>query len=79
MTERTRDDEYQRFQQEYGDADFLEAVARLEWPTTSDVGDAVGCAKSTAAGRLDALADAGELESRTIGGAKVWTVSDSRE
>ncbi len=79
MTERTRDEEYQRFQQEYGDDDFLEAVGRLDLPTTSDVGDEVGCAKSTAAGRLNALADAGELESRTIGTAKVWTVSDSRE
>jgi len=53
MAERTRDDELQRFQQEYADTDFLEAVSELDLPTAKDVADELGCAKTTAAGRLN--------------------------
>ncbi len=79
MSDRSRDDETKQFRQEYPDAKFLAAIERLDLPTAKDVGDAVGCAKSTAADRLAELEDAGAVEGRSVGQATVWAVSDSRE
>ncbi len=70
-----RDERSQRFQQEYSDRDFLDAVDRLELPTTTDVADELGCVKATAAGRLNALEDDGELAAKTVGQAKVWRLA----
>ena len=79
MSERPRDDESKQFQKEYADSDFLEAVSQLDLPTAKDVSDELGCAKTTAAGRLADLEERGEVTSTEVGQAKVWTtVSESR-
>jgi len=75
MAERTRDDELQRFKQEYADTDFLEAVSELDLPTAKDVADELGCAKTTAAGRLNKLEEQGEVSAREVGQAKVWRLA----
>ncbi len=75
MGKRTRDDELQRFQQEYADTDFLEAVSELDLPTAKDVADELGCAKTTAAGRLNELEEQGEVTAREVGQAKVWRLA----
>lgn len=80
MSGRPRDEESKQFQQEYSDRAFLEAVSKLDLPTAKDVGDELGCAKTTAAGRLADLEERGEVRSRSVGQAKVWSaLSDSRE
>lgn len=71
MSERPRDDS-SRFQQEYTDDDFLEAVSKLDLPTATDVASELGCAKRTASGRLGKLEDRGEVTSTEVGQAKVW-------
>ncbi len=75
MAERTRDDELQRFKEEYADADFLEAVSELDLPTAKDVADELGCAKTTAANRLNSLEKRGDVTAREVGQAKVWRLA----
>lgn len=72
MSERARDGESKQFQEEYADADFLEAVGRLDLPTAKDVADELGCAKTTAAGRLGDLEEQGKVASTAVGQANVW-------
>ena len=76
MSDRPRDSDSQQFQQEYTDDDFLEAVEQLELPTAKDVADEIGCAKSTAADRLGALEESGDVTSSEVGQAKVWRLAD---
>jgi len=74
MSERPRDDA-SRYTEEYTDGDFLEAIRDRDLPTTGEVANAVGCSRSTAFPRLQALEDEGEVVSRKIGNANVWEVA----
>ena len=60
----------------YSDDDFLDAVRGADLPTTGDVADAVGCSRQTAHKRLRALEDDGQLDSKKVGSALVWSLVD---
>lgn len=74
-----RDDETGRFRQEFTDEDFLAAVRDADLPTTSEVGEAVGCKYRTAYERLGRLEDNGRVTSRTVGNSLVWSVTDPED
>jgi len=64
-----------QYEQEYTDADFLEAIGTCAVATTRNVADEIGCNRTTALRRLNALEEHGEIEvSERAAGAKVWTV-----
>lgn len=65
-----------RFEATFDPEEFLDAVDALDLPTTSDVADTVECAHRTALHHLNELEDAGRLDSRMIGRAKVWRLAD---
>ncbi|WP_211225983.1 hypothetical protein [Haloplanus natans] len=74
VTHDKHDETTGKFAAEYSAEDFVDAVAALDLPTTSDVADAVGCAHRTALHHLNRLAEEGRLDSRMAGRAKLWRV-----
>lgn len=73
VTDNADRDERGQFPEQYPDRDFLTAITELDTPTTQDVADHVGCSRPLAHLRLAALEDAGEVASRKIGNANVWS------
>ena len=71
MSDRSRDDSG-RFDGDYPDRVFLDAVRESDLPTTGDVSRVVGCSRSTAWERLRALEADGQVEGRTVGSATMW-------
>lgn len=69
---RKQDPESGRFARVYDDTDFLGVVADLEQAGTHDVADQLGCTQEHAYRRLRTLADNGRIDSRTIGGTRIW-------
>ena len=77
MSDRTRDDETQQFNQEYTDDEFLQAVRDCPVASTPNVADAIGCYRKTALRRLEQLEEQGAVGHETVSGsAKVWFVTD---
>lgn len=74
VTHDKHDETTGKFAAEYSAEDFVDAVATLDLPTTSDVADAVGCAHRTALHHLNRLEEEGRLDSRMAGRAKLWRV-----
>ena len=75
MSDRSRDN-LGRFEGDYPDRIFLDAVQEGEMPTTADVSREVGCSRSTAWVRLKELESCCQVEGRTVGSAIVWSVHD---
>lgn len=74
MTERERDDSGRyTTDTQYTKQDFLDAIAVIENPTTSDIADHVGSSRSTARHWLQELESNEEVTSTKIGNAVVWT------
>ena len=61
-----------RFATKYDEADILAAVEENEPAATSEVADAVGCARQNANYRLRKLEDEGEVRSKKVGPSLVW-------
>ena len=78
MSERKRDTNGQ-FEPEVSDSAILDAVSTNEPAGTAEVGDAVGLARQNADYRLRKLRDAGRVESKKVGQALVWTVTDNSQ
>lgn len=74
MSDRTRDDA-SRFVEEYTDEAFLDAIREQEPPTTTNIADAVGCSRTTAYPRLQALEDEGKVVGEKIGNVNVWELA----
>jgi len=55
----------------------LECVRIGNAAGTADVADAVGCSHDTAYKRLRSLEDDGQVTSRKIGQARMWSVVDA--
>lgn len=73
-----RDDESGRFETSYSDDDFRAAVETLgPGVGTADIADMVGCGRDTAYRRLRGLEDDGEVESRKVGMARLWSLPDA--
>jgi GTP-sensing pleiotropic transcriptional regulator CodY len=61
----------------YSDATFLGAVEELGPEVGAQaVFEKVGCGRDTAYRRLRSLEDAGEIRSRKVGMARLWTIAD---
>ncbi|ELY85278.1 putative transcriptional regulator [Natrinema gari JCM 14663] len=76
MSDRSRDDQTKRFNEEYSDDNFLKAVRECSIASTPKIAKEIGCNRKTALRRLTALEDDGELESEMVSDAKVWTISE---
>jgi hypothetical protein len=75
-----RNDDTGRFDAEYSEEDFIDALrAAGGGLTTQEVREAVGCAYRTAHARLTALENAGRVASRDVGRAKLWSAADGDE
>ncbi|ELY68861.1 winged helix-turn-helix domain-containing protein [Natrinema versiforme] len=77
MSDRSRDDETQRFNDEYTDDDFLNAVRECPVASTTEIAERLGCNQSTAYRRLTKLEDDDEVMSESLSAnARVWYVAD---
>lgn len=70
--QRDRDKETGKFSEEYPDEDFLKAVESLEFPSTNDVADAVGCSYTLAYHRLNALEEKEKVMKVEVGNSFGW-------
>lgn len=70
---RERDEETGKFEEEFSDEDFVEALSGREGGvSTSEVAEAVGCAYRTAHARLNDLETEGVVTSRRVANALLW-------
>lgn len=60
---------------EYADAAFIEAIQDGH-ETTQTIADEIGMTRSGAYRRLQKLREAGRVESQSVGGTLVWSVTD---
>lgn len=66
-----------RYREEYPHEEFVAAVRDADGGAgTQDVADAVGCSYETAYKKLRALEDAGDLNHRKVGNARLWEAAD---
>lgn len=78
MPGKDRDEDSGEYVATYSDEAFLSAVERLGPDVgTQAVTDEVGCDRDTAYRRLRALEKDGELESRKVGMARLWSIASS--
>jgi predicted transcriptional regulator len=72
-----RDEDSGQFTAKYPAEDFLEALRELGGAgSTADVADVVGGPTRTAHYNLSKLEDSGEIDSRKVGNARLWTLAD---
>lgn len=69
---RKQDSQSGRFSEVYSDEDFLSVLAERGQAATSEIADTLGCSREHAYRRLRDLKDYGSVESRTVGGSKLW-------
>ena len=70
MTDKRDDDG--RFQQEYPDETFLQAVDSVPVASTQNIADEVGCSYHLAYHRLKSLEEEDVVQSEEVGRAFVW-------
>lgn len=70
--DRERDNRSGRYTIEYESGAFIEAVENLEFASTRDVADEVGCSYDLAYQRLNELADEGDIEGNKVGNTYHW-------
>lgn len=77
MANEKRDSDTGKFVEKYSSSDFVDAIRECGgMASTSEVANDVSCPHSTAYYRLDQLRDAGRIDSRQIGNAVLWVVTD---
>ncbi|WP_254535922.1 transcriptional regulator [Halomarina litorea] len=78
MPGKDRDEDSGRYTDTYTADDMLNAI-RDEGGTagTTDVANAVGCARDTAYKKLKSLEENGAVTGRKIGGTMVWTIAEN--
>lgn len=70
-----RNDESGRYTESYPPAAFLDAISALGGAGgTQEVADEVGCAYRTAHAKLTELEREGDVTSRKVGNARLWSV-----
>lgn len=74
-----RDEESGHFRRQFEDEDYLRALADNPVAGTSDVADAVGCARETAYKTLSRLHDEGSVEKHEIGASAAWSLADDED
>lgn len=74
-----RDEETGEFTETFSHQEFLDSLHHLSGSaSTQEVADEVGCAYRTAHKKLTQLEEEGEIESRSVGSAKLWQLSRSQ-
>lgn len=73
---RNRDDESGKYTKEYEDEEFIQAVERLDMPSTSQVAEEVGCSYTLSYHRLNELKDNNELRRLEIGNSFAWIIAN---
>lgn len=77
MTNESRDDDTGKFTEKYDAADFVDVIERLGGSAgTAEVAEELDCPHSTAYHRLDRLREEGRIDSRQIGNAVLWVVTN---
>lgn len=78
MSERNpeRDENSGQFSENYPAEDFTQAIRERDLPTTGDVAEAVDCNRRTAYVRLTKMEVTGDVTSKEVGNALVWSVSE---
>ena len=80
MPNADRDDESGKYTETYRPEAFVDAVREADgFAGTQDVADVVGCSYELAYKRLRALADEGDVESRKVANARVWSAPEDDE
>lgn len=69
---RQQDPETGKFSPVYNDDDFLDALRKLGQAGTGEIAELVGCSSDHAYRRLRSLEEDGRVDSRVVGGAKLW-------
>lgn len=69
---RDRDDQG-KYNEQYSDEAFLNAVEDLDVASTSSVAEEVGCSYDLAYRRLQTLEEDNQIRSTKVGGSFVWT------
>lgn len=67
-----RDEDTGQYKEEFPVQVFLNAVNKLETPTTTNVAETVGCSYDLAYRRLNQLADQGKLQKQSVGNSLLW-------
>lgn len=74
---RDRDEESGEYVETYPEEDFIKALEKLSGAAgTQEVADEVGCAYRTAHQKLTILDEQGDIDSRKVGNALLWLLSD---
>jgi len=76
MGDRKRDENSGRFSEEYPREEFIRALEELGAAGTTDVAEYVDCDRRTAYLKLQDLEEEGDVESRKVGNALLWELSD---
>jgi predicted transcriptional regulator len=70
-----RDEETGKYTESFPLERFLSVLNSLsDGATTQEVADEIGCAYRTAHAKLSELEEVGQVKSRKVGNAKLWTV-----
>lgn len=73
-----RDEETGEFKESFSHQEILDSLENLSGSaSTKEVSDEVGCAYRTAYEKLTHLEEEGYIESRKVGNARLWLLSDS--
>ena len=70
--ERDRDTSTGRFNEQYPDEAFLEAIDSMDIPSTNEIADFVGCSYGLAYHRLNELAEEGVITMVEVGNSLAW-------
>ena len=71
-----RDEESGQFTSEYPNSAFFDAIQALGGAAgTQEIADEVGCGYDTAYKKLRRLEDRGEIESRKVANARLWSIA----
>lgn len=71
-----RDDESGQYSETYPREAFTDALGELGAAGTQEVADNLGCSYELAYKRLREMENDGEVESRRVGNARLWSVAD---
>ena len=76
MPERNRDSDTGQYTNKYTSAEFIRAIRDLGGAAgTQEIADVVGCNYNTAYSKLRQLEDGGEVESRKVANARLWSIT----
>lgn len=70
-----RDSDTGEYREQFGKWEFLEVLRGGNQMSTQEVAEEVGCVRRTATARLSELEEEGQVTSRDVGRAKLWSIA----